>query len=148
MRTRKEILIVRPDQGSGVVILDRYIYDRNILEIIHDTAKFTKLKDNPTLIRERQLQCFLRRIKDKNRYDEKTYKKIYTCGSTLVNIYDLPKIHKMLFDTDDFSFRQIISSTDTYNYNLSKFLTELLDPVSLKSITLKIHLVFVKKCNR
>ena len=74
MRTRKEILIVRLDKGNGVVILDRDIYDRNILEIISDTAKFKKLKDNPTLIRERQLQHFLRRIKDKNLYDESRYK--------------------------------------------------------------------------
>ena len=34
----------------------------------------------------------------------------------------------MLFDSDDFSLRPIISSIDTYNYNLAKFLTELLDP--------------------
>ena len=35
----------------------------------------------------------------------------------------------MLFDSDDFSLRPIISSIGTYNYNLAKFLTELLDPV-------------------
>ena len=35
----------------------------------------------------------------------------------------------MLFDSDDFSLRPIISSIGTYNDNLAKFLTELLDPV-------------------
>ena len=59
LRTRKDIVIVRPDKGSGVVILDRDIYDRKILEIINDTTKFKKLKDNPTLTREGQLQRFL-----------------------------------------------------------------------------------------
>ena len=129
MRTRKEILILRLDKRSGVAIVDRDTYDQNILEIINNTAKFKKLKDNPTLIRERQLQRFLRRIKDKNLYDENSYKKIYPCNSTPVNVYSLPKTHKMLFDTGDFSFRSIISSIGTYNYNLAKFLTELLDPV-------------------
>ena len=62
LRTRKDIVIVRPDKGNGVVILDRDIYDRKILEIINDTAKFKKLKDNPTLTREGQLQRFLRKI--------------------------------------------------------------------------------------
>ena len=38
----------------------------------------------------------------------------------------------MLFDSDDFSLRPIISSIGTYNYNLAKFLTELLDPVISK----------------
>ena len=70
LRTRKDIVIVRPDKGSGVVILDRDIYDRKILEIINNTTKFKKLKDNPTLTREGQLQRFLRKIKDKNLFDE------------------------------------------------------------------------------
>ena len=70
LRTRKDIVIVRPDKGSGVVILDRDIYDRKILEIINDTTKFEKLEDNPTLTREGQLQRFLRKIKDKNLFDE------------------------------------------------------------------------------
>ena len=58
LRIRKDIVIVRPDKGSGVVILDRDMYNRKILEIINDTAKFKKLKDNPTLTREGQLQRF------------------------------------------------------------------------------------------
>ena len=43
LRTRKDIVIVRPDKGTGVVILDRDIYDRKILEIINDTTRFKKL---------------------------------------------------------------------------------------------------------
>ena len=77
------------------------------------------------------MQRFLRKIKDKNLFSENTYKKIYTCGSKTA-IYGLPKTHKMLFDSDDFSLRPIISSIGTYNYNLAKFLTELLDPVISK----------------
>ena len=48
-------IIVRPDKGSGVVILDRDIYYWKILEIINDTTKSEKVKDNPTLTREGQL---------------------------------------------------------------------------------------------
>ena len=132
LRTRKDIAIVRPDKGSGVVILDRDIYDRKLLEIINDSTKFKKLKDNPTLNRKGQLQRLLRKIKDKNLFDENAYKKIYPCGSKSATIYGLPKTHKMLFDSDDFSLRPIISSIGTYNYNLAKFLTELLDPVISK----------------
>ena len=129
LRTRKDLVIVRPDKGSGVVILDRHIYDRKILEIINDTAKFKKLNDNPSLTREGQLQNSLRKIKSKNLFDEKTYKKIYPCGPKLATIYGIPKTYKMLFDSDDFCLRPIFSSIGTYNYNLAKFLTELLDPV-------------------
>ena len=129
LRIRKDIVIVRTDRGSGVVILDRDIYKRKILEIINDTAKFKKMKDNPTLTREGQSQRFLWEIKDKNLFDKNTYKKMYPCCSKPATIYGLPKTHKMLFDSDDFSLRPIISSIGTYNYNLAKFLTKLLDPV-------------------
>ena len=72
-------------------MLGRGIYDQKILEIINDTTKFKKLKDNPTLTREGQLQRFLRKIKDKNLFDENTYKKIYPSGSKPAIIYGLPK---------------------------------------------------------
>ena len=78
------------------------------------------------------MQRFLRKIKDKNLFHENTYQKIYPCGSKPATTYGLPKTHKMLFDSDDFSLRPIISSIGTYNYNLAKFLTELLDPVISK----------------
>ena len=76
IRTRKDIVIVRPDKGSGVVFLDRDICDRKLLEIVNDSTKFKKLKDNPTLKRKGYLQRFLRKIKDKNLFDENAYKKI------------------------------------------------------------------------
>ena len=129
MRTRKDIVILRSDTGSVVVILDRDIYDRKSLEMISDIIKFKKVKDNPTLTRERQLQDFLRINKDKNLFDENTYKKIYSCGSKLASIYGLPKTVKMFFDSNDFSLRPVISSIGTFDYNLAKFFTELLDPV-------------------
>ena len=34
LRTRKDIVIVTPDKENGVVILNRDIYDQNVLEII------------------------------------------------------------------------------------------------------------------
>ena len=71
----------------------------------------------------------MRKITDRNLFNENAYKKIYPCGSKPASIYGLPKTHKMLFDSDDFSLRPIISSIGTYNYNLAKFLNELLDPV-------------------
>ena len=73
--------------------------------------------------------CFLK-VKDKGSFDNNTYKKIYPSGSKPATIYGLPKTHKLLSnDFQDLSFRPIVSSIATYNYNLAKFLSELLDPV-------------------
>ena len=45
------------------MILDRSDYSRKILEIIENTGKFIKLDNDPTIIREGQLQRFLRKLK-------------------------------------------------------------------------------------
>ena len=48
------------EQESGAIILDReiYIYSQEILKTINDIAKLKKLKENPTLTREGQLESF------------------------------------------------------------------------------------------
>ena len=63
-------------------------------------------------------------------FDDNTYKKIYPSGSKPATIYGLPKTHKLLSnDFQHLSFRPIVTSIATNNYNLAKFLSELLDPV-------------------
>ena len=44
-------------------------------------------------------------------------------------IYGSPKIHKLNVQRNKLSLRPIVSSVGTYNYHLSKFLTDLLDPI-------------------
>ena len=56
---------MKPDKGSGVVILDRKLYNNAIQEIISDTSKFEKLNEDPTLKCEASLQCFLDKLKQK-----------------------------------------------------------------------------------
>ena len=130
LHTNKDIVITRSDKGSGIVILDKTFYGEKILRLISDVNKFRKLNGDPTLTREGQLQRFLRKIKDEGLFDDNTYKKIYPSGFKPATIYGLPKTHKLLSnDFEDLSFHPIVYSIATYNYNLAKFLSELLDPV-------------------
>ena len=68
-------------------------------------------------------------MKNKGFFTDESYDKIYPSGSKPASIYGLPKIHKLNINKDNLSLRPIISSIGTYNYNLSKFLTNLLAPV-------------------
>ena len=68
-------------------------------------------------------------MKNKGFFTDESYDKIYPSGSKPASIYGLPKIHKLNINKDNPSLRPIISSIGTYNYNLSKFLTNLLAPV-------------------
>ena len=81
------------------------------------------------LLREGQPQRFLRTFKNKSFFTDESYDKIYPSGFKPTSIYDLPKIHRLNINIDNLSLRPIISSIGTYNYNLSKFLTNLFAPV-------------------
>ena len=47
LRNLKYIIIMKPDKGNGVVILDQKPYDNAIQEIISDTSKSEKLNVDP-----------------------------------------------------------------------------------------------------
>ena len=85
---------MKPDKGNRVVILDRKLYNNAIQEIISDTSKFEKLSGDPTLKREDSLQCFLRRLKQKNFFNEIECDKLYTSASAPAGIYGTSKMHK------------------------------------------------------
>ena len=44
LKKNKNIVILKPDEGNGVVVLDRTDYDQGILKIINDTSKFRPIK--------------------------------------------------------------------------------------------------------
>ena len=146
LRTNKDIVITRADTGNGVVILDKSFYEENILRLMSNVNKFRKLNEDPTLTREGQLQRVLRKNKDKGLFDDNTYKKIYPSGSKPATIYGIPKTHKLLSnDFQDLSFRPIVSSIATYNYNLAKCLSELLDPVIRNEYCAKDSITFCEE---
>ena len=59
LEKNKDIVMTKPDEGNGVVILDRKLYYNAIHEIISDTSKFEKLNEDPTLKREASLQNWI-----------------------------------------------------------------------------------------
>ena len=125
LRKNKDIVIRKPNKGNGVVILDRKLYNNAIEEIISDTSKFEKLNEDPTLKPEALLQRFLRKLKQKNVFNEIEYDKLYPSGSAPGRIYGT-KMHK--FSSSD-SFPKlclIVSSIHTFNYNLACFFYDLL----------------------
>ena len=110
-------------------MLDRKLYINSVEEIIPDTSKFEKLNEDPTLKLEASLQRFLRKLREKNFFNETESKKLYPSGSASARIYVTPKMHK--FSSSDLfpKLRRIVSSIGTFNYNLARFLCDLLSPL-------------------
>ena len=65
LRKNKDIVVTEPEEGNGLVILDRKLYSNAIEEIISDSYKFEKLSEDPTLKRKVSLQRFVRKLKQK-----------------------------------------------------------------------------------
>ena len=96
LKSNSNIVITRPDKGSGVVIIDRQIYDQSIQNLFSDRNKFRILKKDPTIYRQGQLQRRLLNLKKKGFFSQNDYNKIYPTGSKPARAYGLPKTHKKL----------------------------------------------------
>ena len=68
-------------------------------------------------------------MKQKNFFNENEYDKLYSSGSVPARNYATPKMRKF-FSSDSFpKLRPIVSSIDTFKYNLARFLCDLLSPL-------------------
>ena len=79
--------------------------------------------------REASLQRFLRKLKQKNFFNEIEYDKLYPSGSAPARIYGTPKTHNFSSSDSFPKLRPIVSSIGTFNYNLGRFLCDLLSPL-------------------
>lgn len=139
LKKRDDIVVTKPDKGSGVVVMDKSEYLRLLSEAsINDTSKFRFVDSerprtrgrppkyyHPLLQKERELETLVRKILPKSIADALRPK-----GSRLAHLYGLPKTHK-----EQLAVRPILSATNTYNYSLAKWLDDKLKPLSCNQYT-------------
>ena len=107
-------------------------------QLISDNTKFKQLKQNPTKSREESLSAYLRKLSNEKIIDDATFHKILPSGSSPGVLYGLPKVHKA-----SCPFRPIVSSVNTYNYNLASYLVGVLQPISTNLHSVKDSFSFV-----
>ena len=95
--------------------------------------------------REASLQRFLRKLKQKNFFNEIEYDKLYPSGSAPARIYGTPKMHKFSSSDSFPKLRPIVSSIGTFNYNLARFLCDLLSPLVPNDYSYKDTFSFVSQ---
>jgi len=59
----KDIVILKPDKGNGVAVMDRIAYEQGIFAIVSDTSKFKANENDPTLQRYGKFQRLVRALK-------------------------------------------------------------------------------------
>ena len=143
LKNDKSIVIMKPNKGNGVVILNKDDYNKKMDAILSDTSKFQLLNEDPvkvTLQRENQVKSLLKKLKAANSLNEKTYSELYPTGSRIGILYGLPKIHKSTIP-----LRPILSSVNHYSYKLAKFLIPLLTPLTTSSLIITDSFSFVQE---
>ncbi|XP_064477770.1 uncharacterized protein LOC135391440 [Ornithodoros turicata] len=122
--SNRTIVIVPADKGKGTVVLNKTDYEKKMEEIFDDPAHFVKLQHDLTIKTERSLVD----LKKKRRIDGPTYRHLFSSDASISRAYGLPNVHK-----PECPLRPIVSFIGSPTHNLSKFLVQLITPVTEKS---------------
>ena len=142
LRSNRNILITKPDKGSGVVILNKTDYIKKMNSILADERKFLTLspsseKDNTSKI-ESQIQRRLLQLHKDDLLPTNLYDLIRPTGSLRPRMYGLPKTYKK-----DVPLRQILSMTGSAKHQLAKYLSY---PTCSHSLFGQLHAGFFHLC--
>ena len=84
-------------------------------------------------------------LKKKQFLDDATYERLYSSGSQPSRLYGTSKVHKIKSNSEVSSFRPIVSSLGSFNYNLPTFLCDMLTPFILTDYCTQDSFSFVKE---
>ena len=125
--------ILKPDKGNGIVLINRQDYVTSIKSLFSDSKKFSKLNSDPTLTRLHSLQHYLLTLNKRGEITDTELESLRPITAHFGRAHGLPKTHTK-FDTP--KFRPIIDTTNTPHYNVGKFLSNLLHPLTLNDHSL------------
>ena len=128
LKKNKNIVISRPDKGSGVVILNRKDYVQKMEDVLSQKDKFELIgnaeENDTTIQQERALQAFLLRARKNGHISKEEYDRVRPVGSCRPRLYGVPKIHK-----PGAPLRPILSMVNAPQQELAKWLAGILRPV-------------------
>ncbi|VDO98135.1 unnamed protein product [Schistosoma margrebowiei] len=125
LRNNADIIILKPDKGSGVVIMNKLDYKNKIESILSDKSKFLADVDFDGLRKlKKKVNSNLVKLLNMNAINKDEFNLLKPMGSAYPNLYGLPKIHK-----PNTPLRPILSMCRSPIHNLAKWLTKLFNPI-------------------
>ena len=143
---------MNPDKGNGVVIMDIKDYNESINHLLSDRTKFKIIKEDTTNSRMTTLQNYIRKLKKQGHINDDEYKILYPKNAKIGRAHGSAKIHK------DFEripplrpilpplrpiipplrpiippLRPIIYTIGSMNYGVGKFISNMLNPLTLNN---------------
>ena len=90
-------------------------------------------------------ETFSRKLKQENFFNENKHDKLYPSVSAPARMYGTPKMHKFSSSDSFPELRRIVLSIGTFNYNLTRFLCDLLSPLVPNDYSCKEPFSFVSE---
>jgi hypothetical protein len=101
--------------------MDRAEYIRKMEEKLSDATTYKRLEKDPTKEIEEELAKQLKKIKDENQMDIKTFYRRSPTKTKIPRMYGQPKIHKQ-----DHPLREIVDSTGSVAKETDKFISKII----------------------
>ena len=124
LKEDKSIMILPVDKGRASVVLDTNTYHAKMSALI-DSGQNQLLNKDPTDRLTRKLSEKLLTLKRNGHISEAVYNKIRPRHKQPPRVYGLPKIHKA-----NTLLRPIVSCVNTFAYDASAFLANILSPLT------------------
>lgn len=115
-----ELVFLHSDKGNSVVVFPKSTYIEKINEQLSGEV-FEKLKKNPVATMERNINKLVKEMYEGDMITKETMAKVLSNNTTYGQFYGTVKTHK-----EGYPIRGIVTSYDTPNSNLSKFLADIL----------------------
>ena len=128
LKNDENIVILPADKGRVTVVMDKTDYYDKMDALVNDKQTYEELKRHPTPTLQRKLNSKLLTLKKTDAFDTQRYYRLRCLVPQLPKLYGLPKLHK-----PGFPMRPIVSFCGSPTYQLSKYLTTILQPLTEQS---------------
>ena len=128
LKNDNDIVILPADKGRVTVVMDKTDYFDKMDALVNDKQTYEELKRDPTPSLQRKLNSKILTLKKTDAIDTQRYYRLRCSVPQPPKLYGLPKLHK-----PGIPMRPIVSFCGSPTYQLSKYLTTILQPLTDKS---------------
>ena len=128
LKTDENIVILPADKGRVTVVMDKTNYYDKMDTLVNDKQTYEALKRDPTPSLQRKLNSELLDLKKTDVIDIQRYNRLRCRVPQPPKLYGLPKLHK-----PNIPMQPIVSFCGSPTYELSKYLTTILKPLTNES---------------
>ena len=122
------IVILPAGKGRVAVVMDKTDYFGKMDALVNDKQTYEELKRHPTPALQRKLNSKILTLKKTDAIDTQRYYRLRCSVPQPPKLYGLPKLHK-----PGIPMRLIVSFCGSPKYQLSRYLTTILQPLTDKS---------------